>query len=115
MTLEIYSVTGGSALAWLRGEIKDAGLIPGSEVIYWKRLLSIRDYAAGIASAVDLYRAGARGMIVRACHPAVARKLKKHGAVAIVEEVVTNDQGTTPATRFIVPPAVLCAWVQKVS
>lgn len=115
MNLEIYPVTGASALAWLRGEIPDAGLIPGREVIYWKRLLDIREYPAGISAAVDLFNAGAMGMIIRSCSPIVSRKLLKHGCVPIVEEIVENDQGRVPGTRFIVPPAVLLAWVEKVS
>ena len=115
MDLEIYPVTGASALAWLRGEIPDAGLIPGREVIYWKRLLDIRQYPAGISAAVEMFEAGARGMIIRSCNPIVSRNLVKRGCVPIVQEIVENDQGVVPGTRFIVPPDVLLAWVEKVS
>ena len=111
---DLYAVTFESAVRWLRGEIMDAGLVPGHEVIYWKNLSRIRDYPAGLLRCRELFAAGARGMIVRTHSPIVSRKLTREGLVATLTEVIAPEGVPYQSTRYIAPPAALIAWVQKV-
>jgi hypothetical protein len=115
MSAEIKLVTAASALQWLRGEIDDAGLVAGEEVVFWAELPRRADYREALKIIKAFRAAGLKSMVARACHPSVTHKLAREGALKLLTEPRFFGGREIIAARFWVSPDVFRAWTNKFS
>jgi hypothetical protein len=112
--IEIRTTTYASALAWICGLIDDDGLAAGHDVIYWRELPNRASYREGLARIAALHRQGFQWMLVRACHPVTAHKLRREKCEAgFVEPRFYRGQDVI-ATRFLCPPAQMNFWLGRI-
>jgi hypothetical protein len=106
-------ITVESALAWLRGEIDDGEVIPGSGAVFWRELENRSEYRECLAAIAAAKANGAKVMIGRACSEVVSHKFWREGGTPMLNEPRNYRGEQITATRWALTPEKFEAWTNK--
>lgn len=96
------------------GRIDDQELAAGFDVIHWHNLENLAGYRPNLAKVAELWREHRpAALIVRACSPIVAHKLRRQNCAEVFKEPRIWQGKAIQAGRWIGGPDQVAAWIKK--